>query len=141
MGSQKVAQLVERRLMQPRQRDMRREFAGLWRKPRANQRLLDLVTQCHELSRTLNAHPEAMRLVRPAKTAGSGELQGKSTRAQPCQRVVDIGRDCLTGLADEPQSQMKVSGVHPPRPGDPGAQQRQLQLELRRKADPDKQTQ
>src|SRR6516162_5100359 len=103
--------------------------------------MLDLVAQPNELGRALDPYPQAARLVAAAENAGPGELQGKPACPQSRQRLVDVGRDGLVGLADEPQGQVKVAGIHPLGPRYTRAQQRQLQLELRWKADPDKQTQ
>src|SRR5438552_3695577 len=95
-----AGELVERRLMEPRQGDVRREFARLRRQPNANQRLLDLVAQRNQLGAALDPYPEAARLVTTAENAGPGKLQRKAAGSQSSQRFVDIGCDILSCLAD-----------------------------------------
>src|SRR5215469_14081432 len=141
MRGEKAGELVERWLMEPRQGDVRREFARLRCQSDANQRLLDLVAQCNQLGGALDPYPKAPRFVAAAENAGSGELQGEAAGPQSSQRLVDFGCDVLRGLADETQGQVEITGIHPSCPVDPRAQRRQPQPELRRKADTDKKPQ
>src|SRR5438128_8328777 len=89
---QEIAELVERRVAQPRQGYMRHEFARLGLEADADQRLLDLAAQRYQLGLTLDPDPESARPV-AAEHAGAGELQRKAPRPQPPERIVDIGRD------------------------------------------------
>src|SRR6266850_2570796 len=112
MRGEIAGELVERRLMEPRQGDVWREFAGLRRQSDANQRLLDLVAQRDQLGAALDPYPKAARFVAAPKNAGPGELQSEAARSQSSQRLVDIGRDVLGGIADETQGQVEITGIH-----------------------------
>ena len=61
VGGEEMTELVEFRIAQPRQRDMRREFALLRFEPDADQRLLDLVAQPDQLGTALDPDPQRMR--------------------------------------------------------------------------------
>ena len=114
---EKLAELVEHRLAQPRQCDMRREFALLGLEADADQRLLDLVAQGDELGMALDPDPQRARLA-AAEHAGAGKLQGEAARAQAQERLVDIGGDALIDLADKAQRQMEIAGIDPSRARD-----------------------
>src|SRR5204862_3267011 len=111
---EKRAELVERRLAQSRQCDMRRELALLGLEADADQRLLDLVAQGDELGMALDPDPEGAGLG-AAEHTGAGELQGEAARAQAHERLVDIGGDTLIDLADKAQRQMEIAGIDPSR--------------------------
>ncbi len=106
------------------------------------------ISACSILSRraassgaALDPDPKIARLAAAAENPGAGELQGEPAGPQPRQRLVDIGGPILADLADKAQGQMEIAGVDPFRAVDAGAQQRQMQLQLGRKPDPDKQPQ
>ena len=112
-------ELVERRVVQPRQGDVRSEFARLGRQPGADQRLLDLVAQGGELGTALDPDPQIARLVPPPKTPVPASCKANRRARSRDQRIVDIGRDILADFADEPQGQVEIAGVDPSRPGTP----------------------
>src|ERR1700730_6879190 len=78
MRGEKGGELVKRRLVEPGQGDVRREFARLRRQPDATQRLLDLVAQRDQLGAALDPDPKAPRLVSTAENTRPGELQGEA---------------------------------------------------------------
>src|SRR5689334_12976365 len=137
MGREVSAELVEHRIAQPRQRHMRRITSPLGFEPEADQRLLDLVAQLRERRVALDTDPQRVRLV-AAEHTGAGQLEREPARFQPRQRLVDIAGQPLVDLTDKSQGQVQITGIDPLRAADAGAQQRQPQLQLWRKLNPDK---
>jgi len=73
MHREKCAELVERRLAQPRQGHVRRKFALLGLEADPDQGLLDLVAQRDKLGMAFDAYPQLPRLA-TAKHASAREL-------------------------------------------------------------------
>src|SRR5213075_968200 len=94
---EKLTELVEHRLAQSRQCDMRREFALLGLEADADQRLLDLVAQGDELGMALDPDPQLARLA-AAEHAGAGKLQCEAARTQAHERLINVGGDALIDL-------------------------------------------
>src|ERR1051326_3308107 len=140
MHREKRAELFERRLAQPRQGRVRRKFALLGLEADPDQRLLDLVAQSDKIGMAFDAYPQLARLA-TAEHPRARELQCEATRPQSRERLVDVGGDAFIDLADEAQRQMEIAGIYPSRARDHGFEHRQMQFQLGRKFDADKQAQ
>src|ERR1051326_636957 len=84
MHREKRAELFERRLAQPRQRHMRREFALLWLEANPDQGLLDLVAQSDKLGMAFDAYPQLPRLA-TAQHPPAGKLQCEEIGRASCR--------------------------------------------------------